>query len=41
MLAATVAMLHFLYIQIFGNVKITEDVIFVIGSFVYYYILFI
>lgn len=41
MLAATVAVLHFLYIQIFGNVKIIEDIIFVIGSFIYSYILFI
>lgn len=41
MLASTMAMLHFLHIQIFGNVKIIEDVIFVIGSFIYSYILFL
>lgn len=41
MLAATVAVLHFLYIQIFGNVKLIEDIIFVIGSFIYSCILFI
>lgn len=35
MLAATVDVLPCLYIQIFGNVKIIEDVIFVIGSFIY------
>lgn len=35
MLAAAVAVWPFLYIQIFGNVKIIEDVIFVIGSFIY------
>lgn len=41
MLAATVAVLHFLYNQIFGNVKLREDIIFVIGSFIYSCILFI